>query len=120
MTSSPGNAFTRKDKTMKRNVLIGTGVAVAISASLAWATPGSGFTGTVLQRSMIDGRIEIQTGRDLSDILVQQSVLQPGGHSGWHSHPGPVIVAVKAGVIGFYCPGRRHRSSSHGSEASHG
>lgn len=95
---------------MKRNVLIGTGVAVAISAGLAWATPGSGFTGTVLQRSMIDGRIEIETDpHGLSDILVQHSALEPGGYSGWHSHPGPVIVAVKSGVVGFYSPGRRRR-----------
>jgi len=26
----------------------------------------------------------------------------PGGHSGWHFHPGPVLVVVKTGTITFY------------------
>jgi hypothetical protein len=104
---------------MKRNVVIGAVVATAISAGLAWATPGSGFTGTVLQRSLIGGRIVIRTGaRELNDILVQQSVMQPGGSSGWHSHPGPVIVAVKSGVADFYSPGKRPRSASGDGDSS--
>jgi hypothetical protein len=59
---------------------------------------------------LIDGRIAIKAGaRDVNNVLVQQSVLQPGGNSGWHSHQGPVIVAVKAGMIDFYSPGQRGR-----------
>jgi hypothetical protein len=104
---------------MKRQVMIGVVVAVALSAALARATPGSGFIGTVLQRSMIDGHIDIRTGpRALNDVLVQQSDLDPGGTSGWHSHPGPVIVAVKSGVVAFYTPGRRRRSPPQDSDAS--
>ena len=114
-----GHQSTERGQFMKRNVLIGAVVAVAISAGLAWATPGSGFIGTVLQRSLIDGPIAIHTGpRDLNDILVQQSQLQPGGNSGWHSHPGPVIIAVKSGVVAFYSPGRRRRSSTDGTDAA--
>jgi hypothetical protein len=108
-----------REQSMKRNVIIGAVVAVATSAGLAWATPGSGFVGTVLQRSLIEGRIAIHTGpREFNDILVQQSQLQPGGNSGWHSHPGPVIVAVKSGVMDFYSPGKRRRAPVDGSDAS--
>jgi hypothetical protein len=104
---------------MKRNVLIGVVVAVALSASLVRATPGVGFTPTVLQRSLIEGPIEIRTGpRALNDVLVQQSDLDPSGSSGWHSHPGPVIVAVKSGVVAFYTPGGRRRSPRQDNDAS--
>jgi hypothetical protein len=104
---------------MKRNTIVGAVAALAISGGLAWATPGSKFTGTPLQRSLIDGRIDIQTGpRELNDVLVQQSDIEPGGNSGWHSHPGPVIVAVRSGVVGFYSPGRRRRLPSHDSDSA--
>jgi quercetin dioxygenase-like cupin family protein len=32
-------------------------------------------------------------------VVTQQVLLAPGGHTGWHSHPGPVIVTVKAGSL---------------------
>jgi len=35
------------------------------------------------------------------DVAVQQIVFQAGGHSGWHSHPGPVIQVV-SGTMTFY------------------
>jgi quercetin dioxygenase-like cupin family protein len=28
--------------------------------------------------------------------------VQPGGHSGWHSHPGPSLVTVTQGTATFY------------------
>ena len=30
-----------------------------------------------------------------ADIVTQQIVIGGGGHTGWHSHPGPVLVTVK-------------------------
>jgi quercetin dioxygenase-like cupin family protein len=33
---------------------------------------------------------------------MQQIVFGPGGQSGWHSHPGPVVVIVKSGTLTFY------------------
>ena len=103
---------------MKRNIFCGTIVALAISAGMAMATPNFKFTGTMLQRSMINERIDIKTGGELKDVLVQQTVMEPGGYSGWHSHPGPVIVAVKSGMIGYYSPHRRRHSSPHDRDES--
>lgn len=42
------------------------------------------------------------TSHDNTDIAVANIVVAPGGHSGWHYHPGPVLVVVKTGTITFY------------------
>jgi len=34
-----------------------------------------------------------------SDTLVAKLVFQPGAETGWHIHPGPVIVVVKSGAL---------------------
>jgi Cupin domain len=36
------------------------------------------------------------------DVAIQSIVFQPGGQSGWHSHPGPVFIVVKEGTMTFY------------------
>ena len=44
-----------------------------------------------------------------SDVYIVQVTIVPGGHSGWHSHPGPSFVTVTSGTATFY----------HGDDASH-
>jgi quercetin dioxygenase-like cupin family protein len=45
--------------------------------------------------------IEITTnGR--KDMLVTSITVDPGGTFGWHSHPGPVLVAVSKGTLTVY------------------
>ncbi len=34
-----------------------------------------------------------------SDVLQTLLVFQPGGQTGWHTHPGPVVVIVKSGAL---------------------
>lgn len=87
---------------------------LAVSASAAFLTPGSGvLSGTVFARASFlaptDIKFKIKGGAqevihvpDARENVVQQIVIAPGGHSGWHSHPGPVVVLVKAGQISFY------------------
>jgi quercetin dioxygenase-like cupin family protein len=36
------------------------------------------------------------------ETVIQQVVIAPGGHTGWHSHPGPVVVLIKSGQMSFY------------------
>ena len=55
-----------------------------------------------------DWRVRITT-RGLSDVYVTHIRIVPGGHSGWHSHPGPSIVTVISGTATFY----------HGDDDSH-
>jgi len=90
-----------------------TVVGVAL-ASVAWATQSSGVVSAVvlaragfvdpvdMKLKIKDGRTEVIHVPDAQDTVIQQMVLAPGGQSGWHSHPGPVIVLVKAGTLTFY------------------
>jgi hypothetical protein len=79
-------------------------------------TPGSGSTSTLLGRATFsdpndptfkvkrmtgDWQVEIK-GKPALDLAVQSIVFQPGGQSGWHSHPGPVFILVKSGTMTFY------------------
>jgi quercetin dioxygenase-like cupin family protein len=37
-----------------------------------------------------------------ADILQAKIVVQPGGDTGWHTHPGPVVVVVAKGSLTEY------------------
>ena len=84
----------------------------AFAIGIAWATPPQGFTSTPLVGPAVmdevhsvhetrDFGVLIQT-RGLSDIYVTHLRIVPGGHGGWHSHPGPSIIAVRSGTATFY------------------
>jgi quercetin dioxygenase-like cupin family protein len=34
-----------------------------------------------------------------TDVLQTDLIFQPGGTTGWHTHPGPVVVVVKSGAL---------------------
>jgi quercetin dioxygenase-like cupin family protein len=46
-------------------------------------------------------QLQLQAQTD-TDYRVAYLELDPGGHSGWHSHPGLLIGAVQSGQIDFY------------------
>ena len=83
------------------------------AAGLAWATPPSpGFVSTPIAGPALfdeihtvhqtpDWGVMIKT-RGLSDVFFTHIKVPPGGHGGWHSHPGPSIIAVRAGTATFY------------------
>jgi quercetin dioxygenase-like cupin family protein len=43
-------------------------------------------------------KVEIET-EGFSDVYVVYNKITPGGHTGWHSHPGPSIISVKSGQV---------------------
>ena len=45
-------------------------------------------------------RVKFQT-KDSTDVRVQRIDIAPGGRSGWHHHPGIVIVTVASGQVTF-------------------
>jgi quercetin dioxygenase-like cupin family protein len=57
---------------------------------------------TDLKFKVEDGRKEIIHVPDAAQTVMQQIVIGPGGHTGWHSHPGPVVVLIKTGTMSFY------------------
>jgi quercetin dioxygenase-like cupin family protein len=92
-------------------------MVTAVGAALAGvvlATPGSGIlSATVVARAgfldpvdinfkIKDGRTEVVHVRDAQDTVMQQMVLGPGGRTGWHTHPGPAVVLVRAGTLSLY------------------
>lgn len=58
------------------------------------ATSTSGRTST-------GHKVDIDTKGD-SDLYVVSNVIAPGGHTGWHTHPGPSLITVKSGTITAY------------------
>jgi quercetin dioxygenase-like cupin family protein len=34
-----------------------------------------------------------------TDVLQTDLIFQPGGGTGWHTHPGPVVVVIKTGAL---------------------
>ncbi len=77
---------------------------------------GSGTTSTLLARANFgdptgetfkvkritgDWHVEVKAKPTL-DLAVQRIVFQPGGQSGWHTHPGPVFIQVISGTMTFY------------------
>ncbi|HEX6218863.1 MAG TPA: cupin domain-containing protein [Sphingomicrobium sp.] len=83
----------------------------SILAATAGATPGSGFTPNPIGGSNV-GTLDLNTSGDKTgkwglhlktlsstDISADRLVIQPGGHSGWHTHPGPVLVVVTQGSV---------------------
>jgi quercetin dioxygenase-like cupin family protein len=48
-----------------------------------------------------DHAVEIKT-KGPSDVYTVYNSIMPGGHTGWHSHPGPSIVSVVSGTATEY------------------
>jgi len=89
---------------------------------VARAPPGSGVTNiglgagtlapTDLKVKSGEWELELKTEGGPSELGVSELRIVPGGHAGWHSHPGPSLVIVKSGTLTFYrgddptCTGR--------------
>ena len=96
-------------------LMLAVGVmGVAAYASTVLATPPSGFTSTTLATGRYDEidvhnvnpppdywQAKLKT-HSLSDLYVQSNVWQPGGTSGWHTHPGHSLITVTAGTVTAY------------------
>jgi quercetin dioxygenase-like cupin family protein len=115
---------------IRTRILIGI-VAVACGiAGIAYATPVVGLqVGTILSSGTINDEIKVRVHVPLppvvgansednedqdnewraelytsgpSNIVVQDVVYAPGGHTGWHSHPGILLSSVISGSIEWY------------------
>ncbi len=86
------------------------------SIGIASATPGSGVvSNTILAQSVFTDRIGLTVKvngpvaspavtkvKAAEGVVFTNLVLAPAGYLGWHSHPGPTIVAVAAGTLTMY------------------
>ena len=87
------------------------GLTLLMIAATALATSGSGVTspqsalGTLEPINVDvkegDWKLQLRT-KGVSDLIFTENRVAPGGHFGWHSHPGPSLVIVKSGTSTFY------------------
>jgi len=92
-------------------LLICLAIVTMATAGVALATTGSGITSTNISVGLF-GDVDLKTHaggykvsietKGLSDVYVVSNVIAPGGHTGWHTHPGPSLITVKSGTITAY------------------
>jgi len=98
---------------MKRTTLLVT-VAVTVLAFLALgvgaalATTPKGVTPTPLTRATLgkfeaeNNAIEVESEHTSADFALAKVVIEPGGTTGWHHHPGVALVSVNSGAVTEY------------------
>lgn len=80
--------------------LVGTLATVALASHVA-----SNFGGPVLVTANFDEAVHLNNDgikfqtKGPTDVRVQQLTVAAGGYSGWHHHPGIVIVTVQSGSV---------------------
>ncbi len=95
----------------RRRQLKAVGAAAALLTatiallSAAHATPGSKESETVLAEGLLPLDRQYRTRE--AGIEIDRLSIRPGGHSGWHTHSGPLILVVKQGTLTNYVAGPR-------------
>lgn len=100
-------------------------IGAIVMTTPALASPGGGVTPETYATGALEGsnqqnsdRVKFQT-KDDTAVRVQKLTFSPGGFTGWHHHPGIVIVTVQSGMIQMmhsdcsvheYGPGSPHGS----------
>jgi quercetin dioxygenase-like cupin family protein len=123
--SSATNGGKVMNSSKQLKCVIAAVAAAGVAATSAIASPPSGIvieniaTGTLKgDNQQNSGQVKFQTKSDAS-TLVQKLTFSAGSYSGWHHHPGIVIVTVKEGTIRLmhtdcsvheYGPGSEHGS----------
>lgn len=105
--------MTRKTLTLTAAVALVACAVCGIALRETRATPPTvGFTATGIAGPALLGPIDSKAETDdweieirskgQSEVFFTHIKLAPGAHGGWHSHPGPSIIAVKSGTATFY------------------
>ena len=89
------------------HVLTAIAVAAVIGggAGVAIGSPGSGVTSTTLVTANFDDRVQMNSDevkfqtKDPTDVRIQRLVFGAGAYSGWHHHPGIILVSVESGTV---------------------
>ena len=93
---------------MKTKVFVVLAVAIGavfLSSNAVMATPPVGLTAKVLAKGTLSNPAEIKalgvkfSTEQSTDVYVQQVDIAPAGTSGWHEHPGLVMVVVASGAV---------------------
>jgi mannose-6-phosphate isomerase-like protein (cupin superfamily) len=102
---------------------LGALMLISVAEGPAQATPAEGVTFEVLSRATVPAfdarrtyrqlikgpahprdrfwKIEVEATR-MIDVVTVRFTVQPGGHGGWHTHPGPAFFTVSQGELTMY------------------
>ncbi len=111
--------FIKKMTAVLKGRPLAAAAFVAAFSAIAFAavlTPSSGIVmAPVFARASFADRTDIRfkvgerrhsheviNVNNAQETVMQQIVIAPGGQTGWHSHPGPVVVLIKSGQMSFY------------------
>lgn len=100
---------------MRRWMMVAVAAAgvLGLIGGMALATPVLNATADTARGPLVDrpldvnwkfdpgNRVRLQTKGPV-EIAFQRIAIAPGGTLGWHSHPGPTVVTVRAGTLSFY------------------
>jgi len=112
---------------MKRNgrralaAALGTAVCGMIAAAALASPPSQIRVSNLVTKADFDTPVDLDADRirlrtkERTDVRVQKVVFAPDGRTGWHHHPGIVLVAVETGqvtVVDAKCKARTYGPGS--------
>lgn len=97
---------------MTKRLVAVCGLVFVGCAVMVVASPPVGVTPTLLARGTYDafkvrthpgGLVDLKVeAKSAVDVVVRNHDYTPGGSTGWHTHPGPVLITVVQGQLTFY------------------
>ena len=78
-----------------------TAVLVGGVIAVASGSPPSGFTSVQIAPGQ-SGHVFAVVQRRGNDVVTAQNNIDPGGSTGWHSHPGLAVIVLQAGQVTLY------------------
>lgn len=99
-------------------LVLGTPAVAIVSKTVKVRVNGKVFTRQVKVKVDTVRRLMSCSGLAACDTAFQQVTINPGGHTGWHTHPGPTFVSVAQGegtlyhASGTTCMGHKFASGA--------
>jgi mannose-6-phosphate isomerase-like protein (cupin superfamily) len=88
--------------TVMEDVVIGNPVRKTVTRTVRFRVRGRTVTRRVRVRVKSVRTLIACSAAKPCDTAFQQVTINPGGHTGWHTHPGPTFVAVAQGEGTLY------------------
>ena len=100
-----------------QDVVVGVPTTMTVTRRVVVRVDGKRVTKRVSFRVPTVRPLMTCGGSGPCDVAFQQLTIGPGGHTGWHTHPGPTFVAVAQGEGTLYhgisgCPAHKYASGS--------
>lgn len=86
----------------KRKLIVAVVTAGALAAGLAGSAASASPPIGVTIENIFAGAFNTPTtvhSEDAKDVVLQKLTIQPGGSTGWHWHPGVVVLTVESGTM---------------------